>query len=153
MNKIVIVADLGRVRVFRLEKDSLEDKARWCASELESSPLDEVPERIQDEVSDQAGGFARGNASGVPGGRSSGEEHNYQTEHEDRLIRGVAERISKIIDREKPNVWDLAAPQPICKRLQERLSSNAQECLKHVEGLDLTKETVKDIEKRFSPAG
>ena len=151
MNKIIITSDLGRVRAFRLEKDPLDTNSQWHATEVEVPALAETPEKVHDEVSDQAGEFARGSVPGEPGGMSYGEEHNAKTEQQKKLIRGLAHHIGEILEREKPDSWELAAPKAICTRLEAEIDPQLRKRLNEVHGLDLTKVSLKEIEERFSP--
>jgi hypothetical protein len=149
--KIVIIADMGHLRAFRFSSDPDEEPLRIHAREIEVEPLPDYPQPIHDLVSDQAGRFPRGENKGTMAGMERGEAHSLEQERERRLIQGLAERINRIlVEAERPK-WNLAAPRSICNRLRAALDPAVRDALTRVEMVDLTKESLEDIEERFAP--
>lgn len=151
MEQLVIIADLGRLRAFHLGQEDPLAGGPVRAREIDVPSLDQQPEPLSETVTDQAGRFARGNGAGNMGGMSRGEAHELQSELEKRLIQGLAEKIDAVVGRHGSGRWILAAPTAICQRLESALPPKTKDRLSRVEKADLTKLSVKDIEKRFVP--
>ncbi len=114
MEKIVIVADLGHLRAFRIVPDESPGGSRFHASELELAPLEEVRQPVRAVVSDQAGRFPGGQMAGNGSGMSRGEPHGIEREQERQIIKILAERIRRILLRQGAcPLWNLAAPRRI----------------------------------------
>ncbi|MEZ5303521.1 MAG: host attachment protein [Verrucomicrobiales bacterium] len=144
MTKLVILADLGHLRAFSFTPAEPEHHARYRVQEIDLRPQDK-PERISERVTDQAGRFAQ---HGNPG-MTNGEAHNLETEQERRIIKTLADRIERILQRSPCDQWTLAAPKTICHRLKDAIGNAARRSLARVEPADLTKLHVKEVEARF----
>lgn len=149
MKKLIIAANLGRVRVL---------KYRAAGDDpIEEAHLMEQPEKsatqhvraIHEEVTDQAGRFARGNPVGMQTGMSYGEEHNLEREMERGALKKIAARIERVLDSEGGPHWILAAPQPILDRLSDCLPPRARDTMVSSVGADLTQCGLEEMERRF----
>ena len=149
MKKLIIAANLGKVRVL---------KYRAAGDDpIEQEHLIEVPEesteihvdRIQEAVTDQAGRFGRGTAIGMETGMSYGEELNLERDMERAAINSIANRIEQVLKKEQQPAWILAAPQSILARLKAALPSTARKSLVSATGPDLTQCRLQDMEQRF----
>ncbi len=149
MEKMIVVADLGRLRAFRLAPEDPLDGGNVHAHEVEISPLDEQPESVHEMVTDQAGRFARGSRVGRMTGMSRSEANGMLAEQEARLIKLLASRIESLAAGFGTSEWTLVAPDRICKRLESTLGAGVKDSLCQVEKADLTHASLQDIEKRF----
>ena len=129
--KLIVLADLGRVKAFRVAYDMMNSKPQ-----LELIYDCEFPDahtRLVDKVSDLAGRFP---LSGTPGA-AIGENHNLRGENERRLIRMVAGKISELVHGER--FWYLAAGEGINNRILEHLPPENRESLRKNIAADLVK--------------
>lgn len=149
MKKLIIAANLGKVRVLKYRaagEDPIEQD--HLIEEPEKSSAEHVA-TIQEAVTDQAGRFARGNPVGFETGMSYGEEHNLEREMERGAIKNIAARIERVLAADGHPAWTLAAPQSILARLKEALPTAARETLDSTVGADLTKCPLQEMEERF----
>jgi hypothetical protein len=104
---------------------------------------------VQEWVTDKAGRFSQGNAVGVEGGMSYGEEHELKDEIERNAMRRVATRIGEIVREEDHPIWVLAAPRSILPRLESMLPVDARQSLEYTVSSDLTRCPLPEMEERF----
>lgn len=133
-HKLIVLADLGRLKAFRVTRDEMTAHLHVELAE-EISFLD-GQEKLVDKVTDKAGRFP---ASGGTNGGGAGENHNLQTEIQKRLIKRLGEGINDLVKRENPTVWHFAAAQEINQRIVDTLCSEAKAKLSKSVGSDLTK--------------
>ena len=97
MKKLIIAANLGRIRVLKYREAGLDpiDQEHLLEEPTESGK--EHVLSVQEWVTDKAGRFSQGNAAGVEGGMSYGEEHELKDEIERNAMRRVAARIGDIV--------------------------------------------------------
>ncbi len=119
--KIIILADLGRVKAFRVTPDMMTAKPQLEL--VQDCEFPAAHQRMVDRVSDQAGSFTTG---GRPGSSIS-ENHNLRGETERRLIQLIAEKIGELVQGQR--CWYLAAGENINARIVEQLSSEAKAAL------------------------
>lgn len=134
--KLIVVADLGALKVYRVTREEL---ARSPRIELihEDQPA-AAHERLQDRVTDRAGRFP--GANGSNGGRmSAGENHNLLGENERRLIRDLAAQITAVVAREGVARWDFAAGRAINQRIVDEVADDVRAKLHTNVGSDLVK--------------
>ena len=81
--KLVVVADLGHFKAYRLEESP--DFSRPRIKLLEDWETN-VSKHLSEEVTDQAGQFRKGSAPAGPTDRSDGEEHNLDLERRRRAV-------------------------------------------------------------------
>jgi protein required for attachment to host cells len=119
-DKLIVVADLGRVKAFRVSRDDMSPNSRLEL--VDDVELMDAHGRLLDKVTDKAGRFP-GNGTG-PGGMSIGEKHGIQEETERRLLRQVVERINTLAKNE--HIWYLAAVKEINPRVVEKLDPDVR---------------------------
>ncbi|HEX4085337.1 MAG TPA: host attachment protein [Chthoniobacteraceae bacterium] len=110
---MIVLADLGRVKAFRVTYDMMTSKPQL--EQIYDCEFPEAHGRLMDKVTDQAGRFA---LNGTPGA-AIGENHNLRVETERRLVRLVAEKISELVQGER--YWFLAAAEGINSRIVDLL--------------------------------
>jgi hypothetical protein len=141
MQKMIVLADLGRVKAFRVTPDEMTSKPQ-----IELVYDCEFPgahHRVVDVVTDMAGSFPNG---GKPGA-SIGENHNMRVENERRLIRLVAEKIGDLVRGQ--HCWYLAAAENINARIIELLSPDARAVLFKNVAADLVKTPKQEVLNHF----
>jgi Protein required for attachment to host cells len=119
MNEIIIVADLGHMKILRIMKDPLGLESPKVEL-IKSLSFIETHSKPSDKFSDAAGRFymgsgKRGTAAGF------GEPHHVESEVEKRLIKQVAEEINALIIQENCDRWHLSADRSINSQIIEKL--------------------------------
>lgn len=149
MEKLIVIANLGRVRPvkFRQAGDDPREKAHLV--EMPESAADMRPEPIGAVVTDQAGRATQSGPVDRRGGMSYGEEHNLQTELDKQALGRVAGKISEIVAAEKHPAWRLVAPSTILNALTSALPATARKCLAGSLSGDLANVPLPELEKRF----
>lgn len=150
MNKLIIAANLGRVRVLRVREPGDDPVEQRHLVELPAEAFQGHVDAIHDAVTDQSGRFRQGVGAGVRGGMSFGEEYELKAEIERKAIKRIAGHIDRILDKEGHPHWLLAAPQPILARLLEVLSKPTIDRLGQTIGSDLTNCPLVEMEERFA---
>jgi len=144
MNTLLVVADLGGFKAFRLENNQLETNNR----RLKQSPRLELVEqfnnpdahdRLVDKVSDQAGRFPRRTGTRSAGAMSDGERHNIELESRKRFVRRLAQRINILATNPEVDRCFLAASREINHTLLEELTPQVQAKITKNIPADLTK--------------
>jgi Protein required for attachment to host cells len=149
MNTLIILADLGKVRAFQVNITNPSPVVKRNLHEIKSAAFDYEASSLGESVTDKAGRFSQGNMAGMTGGMSYGEEHEVKNEMEKRNIALIAGQINQIIAKEGFPPCLLAAPGSILKRLEVELSDDVLDSIQETVAADLTKESIKDLEKRF----
>lgn len=144
-DRLLILTDLGMVRVLSFKKAGNDPRDRAHLIELSENEL-ESPRGA--ETTDSPGKFNRGFAAG-DGEAMSHAETKLDIEVEKRAIALVAKEICEAVTKLDCNSFVLAAPQEHLKRLESEMDANCREKLKDSVGADLTKSNLKDLEKRF----
>lgn len=146
MKKLIVIADLGRVKAYEVHEGTLENGGHDHLIEIPEVAEEFEVKSVSETVTDQAGQFG-GNA---PGGASHAEELGLENEMERKNLNRVAAEIDGIIARSgKETVWKLAAPQSTLARLVDALKPATRENLGEQIGADLTREPRAKLEKRF----
>src|SRR5213080_2124924 len=101
--KLLVTADLGHLKVFRLEEDG-EQLSKPRATLLEEE-ITRVRNHLSEEVTDRAGQFRKGSFPAGPTDRSDGEEHNLSLERRRRALKTLARDISSLVGREGIQAW------------------------------------------------
>jgi hypothetical protein len=143
-DKMIVLADLGHVKAFRVTHDMQNPKPH-----IELSYECEFPEahiRLGQTVTDQAGRFAQGNKPGS----STWENHNLRAENERRLLHQVAEKISELVQNQR--TWYLAAAESVNSRLVELLNPAARATMVRNIASDLVKIPKDQILGHFATA-
>jgi hypothetical protein len=128
MMKLLVVADLGRMKAYRLEEDKAYSKPRL---ELLDDWETGVNQHLSESLSDQAGRYRKGvGASEGASSLSDGEQHNIDLERRRRAVKALAQRITLLLDRETLDGCYLAADsrinQPILDEMDRRTRGRIQ---------------------------
>jgi hypothetical protein len=149
MEKLIIIANLGRVRPvkFKPAGDDPLDEAHLL--EEPGSTVEMRPQSIHQAVTDSAGRFPQGGPADRLTGMSYGEEHHLEDELEKQALERVAGKIGEIVACAGYPVWRLVIPQEIMPSLLKALPPAAHKTLGGVMAGDLTKLPLPELEKRF----
>ncbi|MEA3186542.1 MAG: hypothetical protein QOD99_372 [Chthoniobacter sp.] len=128
--KLIILADLGHLKAYRVRRDPMETTPRLEL--VDEVDLIDAHGRLQDKVTDQAGRFPN-----AGGGMSIGENHNLLSEMDRRQVKQIAERIDQLVADE--SMWQFAASSNINARILEGLTAKSRATLKKNVTSDLTK--------------
>jgi hypothetical protein len=134
---LLVTADLGHLKAYRLIQNDGQP-GRPHIERIQTETTD-ATSHLSEVVTDQAGQFRKGSFPAGPNDRSDGEPHNLTLERRRRALKAIVRDISRLIAREKPQKWLLAAGKEINERLIEALDANARARLKQNVQANLTK--------------
>ena len=143
MKRLVIVADLGRLRMFRVVRDRRGYRERNLLEVKVPQPVAGA-RSVYESVTDQAGRFPRGG-----GGMAHGEAHEMEAEQERKKVQALVQGIESILESEECDSWNLAVPQAIRSSLLSGVSLQMLERLTRVVDADLTKHSLEKLRERF----
>ncbi|MRI58654.1 MAG: hypothetical protein C6H99_04000 [Epsilonproteobacteria bacterium] len=152
---IVIVADLGEMKVYRAEPRDLEAEAGLKPTNVKLDLINAVDYveahwKVKDIVTDEAGRFK---ADAGKMGANAGERHGLEAKMEEDVIRAIAEDITKMVEQYNPPKYFLALPQPIFKRVWDRVGPQAKQKLFRYIEEDLTKMDKNRLPQMFKEKG
>jgi protein required for attachment to host cells len=132
---LVIVADLGEMKVYRAEPRDLEAEAGLKPSHVKLDLIDAKDYvvshwKVSEVVTDQAGQFkggSQGRGSFTQG--SIGERHELEKQLEESVIQAIATDISEAVSAHRPAKWFLALPEAIYDRVVGLLKPEVQDKL------------------------
>ncbi len=136
-NTLVVVADLGCYKAFRIDGSHLGPTPRLEL--VEEGQLTEAHSRLVDKVTDLSGRFPRGTGTRANGTMSDGERHNIELETRKRLVRQLAQRLNALARTQPAERWFFAASREINHQLLEELDPQLRAKIQKVVPADLTK--------------
>ena len=137
MNTLLVVADLGGFKAFKIENHNAHRTPRL--EFLDQFDNLQAKDRLVDRVSDLSGRFPRGTGMKAGGAMSDGERHNIELEMRKRLVRELAKRLNVLARNEEIEQCLLAASREINHQLVEELEPGVRtKIIKNVPA-DLTK--------------
>jgi hypothetical protein len=145
VNEIIILADLGHFRAYRISKGAMD---RTKIDLIESFDTLEGHGKLGEKVTDSAGRFGV-DGGRIKGGTGFGEPHNIELETKKRLIKLIARDISSLIERENCQKWYFAASKMINNQIVDNLNHNIQKKLQKNISSNLTKIDKSEILQHF----
>jgi len=144
---IIIAADLGHFKAYRITKDPMEESPRVTL--IEGYDSIEGHGKLGDKLSDSAGRFRK---MGIKdeAAKGAGERHNIELETEKKIIRMIARDIDDLIVSEKCEKWHLAATEKINGHIVEKLTPEVKIKLDKNIAADLTKIDKSEILGHFN---
>jgi len=148
---IVIVADLGEMKIYRAEPRDLEAEAGLKPDHVKLDLIDAKDYvashwKIQDIVTDEAGQFKGGSQGrGEFTQGSVGERHELEKKVEEDVIKTIAEDINATIAAHNPPKWFLGLPETIYDRVMSRVDNAAKGSLFYSVKKDLVKTNKNDL--------
>src|SRR5262245_22085963 len=118
-NTLLVVADLGGFKAFKLENNNLNRTPRLESVEEFNNAA--AHGRLVDRVSDLSGPFPRGIGLKAGGAMSDGERHNIELETRKRMVRQLAQRLNSLARSKEIERFFLAASREINHQLLEEL--------------------------------
>ncbi|QJE95328.1 host attachment protein [Luteolibacter luteus] len=149
MKSLIVIANLGQVRVLKLRPAGDDPLQQEHLFEITSGNGKEPPKAIHEVVTDQSGRFGEGNAAGMRTGMSNGEHLKLEAELQRTAMLKIASQIGEAVEAEGSPSWMLVAPSTIISGLKKSLSSKAQKTLGETYAADLTRTPLRELEGRF----
>lgn len=134
-NTLVVVADLGCLKAYRLDQTPVQHTPRLEL--LEEFNNNGATAKLTDVTTDSSGRFPRGGPRAEQG-MSDGERHNIELEQRRRLVRQLAGKLNQLLQQFDVDCY-LAASREIHKPLLDELNpANRSRIVRSVHA-DLTK--------------
>jgi hypothetical protein len=143
-SKLVVVADLGHMRAYRLEKTSELGRSQW---KLIEDGETNVTHHLSEDVTDQAGRFRKEPA--IRGALSDGEEHDLDLERRHRAVKTLAERLAELIRREETQGCYFAADPRINQSILDELDEVTRAKIEKNVLANLSKLGPEELRERF----
>jgi hypothetical protein len=144
-NTLVVVADLGCFKAFKLNHSEIKGTPRLELLEhVNNAQAHEYP---LDRASDSAGRFPRGRTPG--GAVSASEQHNLELEWRKRFVRQLADRLSNLARVGGMETCLLAATKEIKHQLLDELDATTRGKITQVVAADLTRVERSEILRHF----
>ena len=147
MNTLLVVADLGGFKAFKLENHNSHRSPRL--EFLEQFDNRAAHGRLVDRVSDLSGRFPRGTGMKAAGAMSDGERHNIELETRKRFVRQLAQRLNALARSQEVERCYLAASREINHQLLEELDPQLRSKIARNVPADLTKLERAELISRF----
>jgi hypothetical protein len=153
---LVIVADLGEMKVYKATPRDLEAEAGLKPDHVKLDLVDAKDYvashwKVSDIVTDEAGRFkggGQGRGSFTQG--SVGERHGIEQKIEAEVIAQLAEDITSAVRDNAPGKWYLALPETIYRRVMERVDTGVKETLAKGLEKDLIKKGKNELLEFFT---
>jgi hypothetical protein len=143
-NKLVIVADLGLLKAYRID---ITPQGTPRLEALHELVLEEAHSRFSDRVTDLGG------RHGAPAQRSGcgpmSDDHNSKLEFKRRLIRRLADRIEQLVKEHATHGCWFAAPKEINQQMLSELSPLVRKRVQRNLACNLTKANPGEIVSHF----
>jgi len=150
MNTLLVVADLGGFKAFKLENNNNHQAKQTPRLELvEQFTNPDAHGRLVDKVTDLAGRFPRRTGARAAGAMSDGERHNIDLELRKRFVRRLAQRLNILAGRQEIDRCFLAASREINHTLIEELDPQVRAKIAKNVPADLTKHGQAEILRHF----
>ena len=145
MSTLIVVADLGRFKAFRVSKEPGGSRKIDLIASKEPA---EAHEKLSERVTDTFGRFGRGEGAGGTA-KGAGDPHSLEAEMEKRLIKLIAQEISAIVVKEGNPRWSFAASETIHGPIMELLSPGVKALVTSNLKINLTKASKEELLERF----
>ena len=142
MNKIIITADKGHFKAYRVSKDTVVPESPKT-EQIMSIDYVEAHGKLSDKVTDSAGRYKQGTGAGF------GEQHNIVLETEKRLIKQISDDINAVLSNEQHDRWYLAAAPEINAQVLENVNEGLKTKLEKNIKANLTNKSKSEILKHF----
>ena len=148
MNTLLVVADLGGFKAFKLENNNHLNRTPRLEM-LEHFENVQAHGRLVEKVTDLSGRFPRGTGLKNNGAMSDGERHNIELESRKRQVRQMAQRLNAMARHKDVERCFLAASREINHQLLEELEPKVRAKIVKNVPADLTKLDRPEILRHF----
>jgi hypothetical protein len=145
-DKLILLADLGRLKAFRLSRDEMTTTPRLDL--IQDIQLVDAHGRLRDKVTDMAGRFPSGDSTNGAG-MSIGENHNLMLDMERRLVKQIGAGINEVVERAGGGPWYFAAPSTINQRVLDELKPAVRASMAKNVSADLVNVETSELIERF----
>ncbi len=152
MNTVVVAANLGHLKAFRVAETPTRGRKLELIDEVE---FPEAHLRIHEKSTDTLGRYKSAAGMGPMGpmtAMSGGEALRLEEEQQKRLVKLVAERIGTVLQHERPETWNFAASSEIHQAILQELPKDLRHRALHRVRSDLTKVPACELLAYFKPA-
>ncbi|MEM7144914.1 MAG: host attachment protein [Verrucomicrobiota bacterium] len=139
MNSLIIVADLGRMKAYRITQDELQPGSAPTFEDLADIDLLNQHSKVSDRFTYQAGRSKT---------NSLGERLNEEGEAEEQQLEAMAETICSVAVSAEGTIY-FAAPQTVLRPLVDALHAEVRQRITRELPLNLVKASKLDLVKRF----
>lgn len=140
---LIILADLGRVKAYRISNDELDPNTSPAFEDLADVDLQNHHSKVSERFSDKAGRMAYG-----AGSKTLGESHSEQEEAETQQMQDIAGVINEAAKQDAGDIY-FAAPKEIIKDLTASLDAGVSKRIRTKLPLNLVKAPKLDLLERF----
>ena len=138
MNTLLVVADLGGFKAFKLENNNHLNRTPRLEM-LDHFENPQAHDRLVEKVTDLSGRFPRGTGLKNGGAMSDGERHNIELESRKRQVRQMAQRLNELARNPDVERCFLAASREINHQLLNELDPKVRAKIVKNVPADLTK--------------
>jgi len=143
---VIIVADTGTLKAYFTRETSLQHRRK--ADLIKKVTYTKAHTKMSEQLSESKGTF-RGSGDARSPRRGSGEAHHLKTEMLKTSLRGLAHDIEGVISHTPADEYYLSLPKAIHNSVTDELTKITRAKVTKVLALDLTKDTLDDIRKKF----
>lgn len=145
-SKLLIVADLGRMKAYRLEENRMWSQPRLTL--LEDFETD-VTQHLSEQLTDQAGRYRKG-TNDAHSVISDGEQHNIDLERRRRAVKVIAKKIEDLMEQHtEMDGCYLAADSRINQPILGEMSPGARGKIKKTVTANLSKLDASNVVAQF----
>ena len=120
MTSFIILADLGRVKAYRISRDEFDPKSSLSFEDLADVDLENKHSKVSSRVRDKSGRHGYG-----PGSKALTESRREQEEVENRQLKDIAGVINETAGSGTASIY-FAAPRPILAGLTGELNARVR---------------------------
>lgn len=146
MKRLLIVADLGRMKAYRITKNDDDPTTSPAFEDIKDVDLENRHSKVSERFTYQAGRMSHG-----VGANSVGERHQEEAEAHSHQLRAIADQIDAVAIGGDDEIC-LAAPKTIMAKLLELLNDKVRNRIIKNLPLDLVKLPKRELLQRFGMA-
>lgn len=143
MTSFIILADLGRVKAYRISRDELDPKSSLAFEDLADVDLENKHSKVSKRVTDKAGRFGYGSGS-----KALSESHSEQDAVEHQQLLGIAEVINNTASGQDAAIY-FAAPKEILGELIDFIDAGVRKRIRVTLPFNLVKFPKLKLLERF----
>jgi hypothetical protein len=149
MNQVIILADRGTVKAFKMDHTRTQGRAR--VELMEEVDVVNANQSLSEKTTDQQGRHPdkrRGQAASQQ--MSTSEAQGLEAEEERKQIEEVQEQIERILSGQPSLGWSFAAADSVNEEILSGLKKSTRERLVRNETVNLTNQPTDEVLERFA---